>query len=210
MYVDQYLNEEQDPKVVEKTLEKLKDMLTSGEVISYVAVQKKPAITIMPDCIVASNKRIFLCELAKLGLTTNYEIFPWKDVKEVSFKEDFFGARFTVVPLSGENLTVSHIPKVQARKLFQIANEALEKQQEQFRLQEIELKKATAPNALFNKYEDASDLPLPEELPQGNDKAPPATDDLTRRLEKLKTLFEKQLISQEEYESKKNEILSQF
>ena len=35
-------------------------------------------------------------------------------------------------------------------------------------------------------------------------------DDLTQKLKKLKILFEKQLISQEEYERKKADILSQL
>jgi hypothetical protein len=35
-------------------------------------------------------------------------------------------------------------------------------------------------------------------------------DELTQKLKKLKILFEKQLISQEEYERKKAEILSQL
>ncbi|WP_028296172.1 PH domain-containing protein [Olivibacter sitiensis] len=214
MYIDQYLTEEQDPKVVEKTLDKLKDMLTSGEVIRYIAVQKKPAVTILPDCVVISNKRIFLCESAKLGLTTNYEIFPWKDVKEVTFKEDFFGARFTVIPYTGENLTVEYIPKVQARKLFQLSNEALEKQEEQTRLQEVDLKKASTPQINTpSELEEETEAPLkPEEEPTLKTPEPvqEPVDEVTLKLQKLKTLFERQLITQAEYESKKNEILSQL
>ena len=184
MYIDQYLNEEQDPKVVEKLLSKLKDMLTSGEVITYIAVQKKPAVTLLPDCIVITTKRIILCESAKLGLTTNFEIFAWQDVKEVAFKEEFFGAKFTVIPQNGENLTVEYIPKIQARKLYQLASEALERKLEE-PIEEPQLKQDSKPSE-------------------------PEDDELTLKLKKLKTLFEKQLITQAEYESKKNDILSQF
>ncbi|HQS04529.1 MAG TPA: SHOCT domain-containing protein, partial [Daejeonella sp.] len=35
-------------------------------------------------------------------------------------------------------------------------------------------------------------------------------DELTQKLQKLKTLYEKQLISQEEYENKKAEILARL
>lgn len=194
MYIEQYLNEEQDPKVVEKLLGKLKDMLTSGEVISYIAVQKKPAITLYPDCVAITTKRIILCESAKLGLTTNFEIFPWQDVKDVAFKEEFFGAKFTVIPQNNENLTVEYIPKVQARKLYQLASEALEKKREEQRRPE----------------ESSSERPLKtEEEPFVKANAEPE-DEVTIKLKKLKILFEKQLITQEEYENKKNDILSQF
>ncbi|MDM8173919.1 MULTISPECIES: PH domain-containing protein [Olivibacter] len=212
MYIEQYLNEEQDPKVVEKLVSKLKDMLTSGEVITYIAVQKKPAVTLLPDCVVITSKRIILCESAKLGLTTNFEIFTWQDVKDVTFKEEFFGAKFTVIPQSGENLTVEYIPKVQARKLYQLANEALERKREEQRLREIELKKAATPPVMLKSLPE--ELPIepplkPEEEPVLKTSAE-QEDEVTIKLKKLKTLFEKQLITQAEYENKKNEILSQF
>lgn len=212
MYIDHYLNEEQDPKVVEKLLGKLKDMLTSGEVITYIAVQKKPAVTLFPDCVVITSKRIFLCESAKLGLTTNFEIFSWQDIKDIAFKEEFFGAKFTVIPQTGENLTVEYIPKVQARKLYQLANEALEKRDEEKRLRDLELKKATTPPVMLKSTAEESSMEKtlkPAEEPILKP-AVEAEDELTLKLKRLKTLFEKQLITQAEYEQKKNEILSQF
>ncbi len=217
MNIDQYIIEEQDPKTVEKTLVKLQDMLASGEIITYIAVQKKLGVTLLPDCVVLSNKRIFLCEAAKLGLTTNFDIFTWAQVKDVSFKEELFGAKFTIVPTTGENLTVDSLPKIQVRKLYQLATEALERQREQERQQTIELKKISItpvqlPHEPEQPYKAAHPL-SPEEEPQLKtpelpEKAP--EDELTQKLKKLKSLFELELISQGEYEAKKNELLSQF
>ncbi|GAA4797371.1 PH domain-containing protein [Olivibacter ginsenosidimutans] len=215
MYIEQYLNEEQDPKIVEKLLGKLKDMLTSGEVITYIAVQKKPAVTLLPDCIVITSKRVILCESAKLGLTTNFEIFTWQEVKEVAFKEEFFGAKFTIIPQNGENLTVEYIPKIQARKLYQLASEALEKKMEEQRLRELEFKKATTPPVMLKSTADLPNIepplkPTEEPVLKASVPVPEPEDELTLKLKKLKTLFEKQLITQAEYEQKKNDILSQF
>jgi len=56
--IDRFLSDEQDPKAVEKVLGKLNDMLTANEELIYLAVQKKPAVNLLPDCIVVSNKRI--------------------------------------------------------------------------------------------------------------------------------------------------------
>lgn len=215
MYYDQYLTEEQNPKVVEKTVGKLKDLLTQGEIISYVAVQKKPAINWLPDCVVISNKRIFLCEATKLGLTTNFEIFQWKDVKDVAFKEAFFGAKFTVIPQVGENLTIEYIPRIQARKLYQLSIEAIERYQEQLKFQRYEQKNLDQKKQerfCPEDVENNNERPLkPEEEPVLKQAVTSeAEDDLTSRLKRLKTLFDKQLITQEEYESKKNELLDQL
>jgi len=212
MNFEKFLIDEQDPKAVEKILVKLNDMLTPGEEVLYLAVQKKPAVTLVPDTVAVTSRRLFFCIPGNLGLTTNFEIYSWKDIKEVSFKEEFFGARFTAVPLSGENFTVDYIPKVQARKLYQFSNQQIDRlkaelKQEQYlkeqqqRREQIE--KETAAQAEIAEpvaFEPVAVLPEPEVF----------EDEITMKLKKLKVLFEKQLISQEEYEAKKSDILSQF
>jgi len=81
MLSEHYLSDDQDPKTAEKVLGKLGDMLTSGEAVIYLAIQKKPAVTLIPDCIAVTNKRIVCCIPENLGLTTHYIIFTLKKVK---------------------------------------------------------------------------------------------------------------------------------
>ncbi len=210
--IDQYLTEDQDPKTAEKILGKLRDMLTSGEAIIYLAIQKKPAVTITPDCIAVTNKRIIFCLPGNLGLTTNFTIFGWTDVKEVSFKEEFFGSKFICVPQSGENLGIDYIPKVQARKLYQFSNEQLEKQKEAAKALEsrdLHLPQAAATNQHILTDTDAGN-PTPMETPLQKPAVQTPEDEITQKLVKLKSLFEKQLITQEEYEAKKADLLSQL
>lgn len=204
MNIDRYINEEQDPKTVEKILGKLQDILDSGELVTYIAVQKKPAVTLLPDSIVLTNKRIFLCEATNLGLSTNFEIFKWSDLKTITFKEEFFGAKFTIVPTDDENLTVDYIPKVQARKLYQFAKESMEKQQEQER-RDHENKPGSETSDDRPSIQHNFKL-MPEEEPILKEE----DDELTTKLKKLKSLYDKQLITQEEYNSKKQELLSQL
>ena len=213
MWIEQYLTDDQDPKTAEKVLAKLRDMLTSGEAIIYLAIQKKPAVTLIPDCIAVTNKRIVFCIPGNLGLTTNFVTFTWNDIKEVSFKEEFFGSRFIAVPQKGENLSIDYIPKVQARKLYQFCNEQLEKLKELERNQNLDDRKVHV--ALESEQENTSYTEIQEEhLPflsrEKNGPVTEAEDEMTVKLKRLKSLFEKQLITQEEYESKKAEILSQF
>ncbi|HEY0667352.1 MAG TPA: PH domain-containing protein [Sphingobacteriaceae bacterium] len=197
MWIDQYLTDEQDPKTAEKVLNKLRDMLTSDEAIVYLAIQKKPAVTLMPDSIVVTSKRLVFCQPGNLGLTTNFITFTWEDIKEVSFKEEFFGAKFLAIPQKGENIAVDYIPKIQARKLYQFCNEQLEK-------------KKVQPDRKEEHQPAIHQVDLPVAETVLSEPVSSAEDELTQKLKKLKVLFEKQLITQEEYEQKKADILSQL
>lgn len=239
MSLDKFIQDGQDLKVVEKIYSKIVDMLTHGESLSYIALQKKPAVTLLPDSIAISNKRIFLCEFTKLGLATNFEIFSWKDIKDIAFKEEIFGSKVTVIPFTGENLSIDYIPKTQARKLYQLIKEALEN----VKIENEEPAPVTKPIVpIRDIYEEPKrEIPTPiqpafeapqqplieqpivvqdntrvESIPifERTESTPAATeveeDEITLKLKKLKGLFDKQLISQAEYESKKAEILSQL
>jgi hypothetical protein len=235
MNFEQFLTDEQDPKATEKILGKLNDMLTPGEEVLYLAIQKKPAVTLVPDSIVITNKRLFFCIPGNMGLTTNFEIFSWKDIKEVSFKEEFFGARFTAVPVRGENFTIDYIPKVQARKLYQSSNQQIDRLKDELEQEQIKKEQQFRQEQLDNDLKKSAQfmqqIPLTPELPISTQEStefkfePVAEmqtvapipesviepeDEITLKLKKLKVLFEKQLISQEEYEAKKSDILSQF
>jgi hypothetical protein len=204
--IEQYIADDQDPKTAEKILGKLRDMLTSGEAIVYLAIQKKPAVTLIPDCIAVTNKRLVFCIPGNLGLTTNFITFPWDDIKEVSFKEEFFGSKFMAVPQRGENVAIDYIPKVQARKLYQFCNEQLEKQKDLQRHRNSDEKIFPA-DPEYASYTEIEDEHIPFMKPEATAEV---EDEVTLKLKKLKSLFEKQLITQEEYEIKKADILSQL
>lgn len=214
--IDRFLSDEQDPKAVEKVLGKLNDILTSNEELIYLAVQKKPAVNLLPDCIAVSNKRIFYCEPANFGITMKFTDISWKSIKEVSFKEELFGSKFICVPQQGENIITEYIPKTQARKLYQAAYEQLENFKEEQRKSDIEDKRAAVspvtvnaqPQGIadFSHIEEA--VVVPDPIPVIHVEEP--EDETTLKLRKLKTLYDKQLITQEEYEAKKASILDSF
>ncbi|HMI04161.1 MAG TPA: PH domain-containing protein [Pedobacter sp.] len=202
--IDRFLSDEQDPKAVEKVLGKLNDMLTASEELIYLAVQKRPAVNLLPDCIAVSTKRIFYCTPGNLGFTMNFKDISWKSIKEVSFKEEIFGSKFICVPLHGENIITEYIPKVQARKLYQAAYEQLEDFKEQQRLEDLDERRSSTSPVTVNTLsaepveEKPFVRPAPVEEPE---------DETTLKLRKLKTLYDKHLITQEEYEAKKADIL---
>ena len=173
-----------------------------------LAIQKKPAVNLLPDSIAISNKRIFYCEPGNLGLTMNFKDISWKNVKEVSFKEEFFGSKFICVPQHGENIVTEFIPKTQARKLHQAANEQLNNFNEALRLQKLEENRTPVAEAL---PEPQSFFQAPIEIEEAvviqQPQIEEPEDETTLKLRKLKTLYDKQLITLDEYESKKSAIL---
>ena len=120
------LNEDQDPKAIEKITSKLNNLLMSNEEIGYIAVQKKPAVTILPDSIVVTNKRIILCKPKNLGLSMEFIDYDWDDIAGSFVKEGILGADFTFNTKSDLTHTVDYLPKNQARKLYTYAKEQLD------------------------------------------------------------------------------------
>ncbi len=239
MIPDKFLLDEQDPKAIDKILGKLTDMLSSNEELLYIAVQKKPAVNLLPDCIAVTNKRIFYCEPGNLGITMNFKDISWKSIHEVSFKEELFGAKFTCTPIQGVPLVTDFIPKVQARKLYQVSSEQLEfyKEQQLLAAREMQAVKEAVKAPLFQdteKFEDAvivENAALSETTatstmnaaqadgltqqqsavePQASAPTAEPEDETTLKLRKLKSLYDKQLITLEEYEAKKAAILDSF
>ncbi len=120
------LNEDQDPKAIEKITAKLANLLMTNEEVGYIAVQKKPAVTILPDSIVVTNKRIILCKPKNLGLSMEFVDYDWDDIAASFVKEGILGSDFTFSTKSDLTHTVDYLPKNQARKLYTYAKEQLD------------------------------------------------------------------------------------
>ena len=210
--LEKFLNDEQDPKAVEKIYTRLVDLLTTGEEIMYIAVQKKPLVNILPDCIAITNKRILFFTAANLGLSIKFVDFVWKDIVDVFTKEEIIGAIFSVKTIGGAEMGVDYLPKVQARKLYQYAQERKEAEREARRLRDLEEKRAESGAMQFEVPVPAVPATATATIPPPvvhEEPAPaPKPDELTEKLKKLKVLFENNLISQEEYNQKKLELLS--
>ena len=210
--IEKFLTEEQDPKAVEKIYMRLADLLTTGEEILYIAVQKKPIVNLFPDCIALTNKRILFFTPANFGLTIKFVDFVWKDIVDVYTKEEIIGAIFSVKTTNGAEMGVDYLPKVQARKLYQYAQERKESEREARRLRDLEEKRAESGAVQFDTaaraiaQQPAAPAPEPVYAPAPSEAQKP--DELTEKLKKLKMLFDNGLISQEEYNHKKLDLLS--
>jgi hypothetical protein len=210
--IDKFLTDQQDPKAVEKVYTRLVDLLTTGEEIIYIATQKKPLVNILSDCVALTNKRVLFFTPANLGLSIKFIDFVWKDVVNVVIKEEIIGAVFSITTTNGGEMGVDYLPKVQARKLYQYAQERKEEEREARRQRDLEEKRAESGSFNFDTRaaapvnQNAPELQHVITTPPVHEE--PKKDELTEKLKKLKTLFDNGLISQEEYNAKKLELLS--
>ncbi|MDB5029350.1 PH domain-containing protein, partial [Mucilaginibacter sp.] len=179
---------------------------------------KKPLVNLLPDCIAITNKRILFFTPANLGLSIKFVDFVWKDVVDVYTKEEIIGAIFSVKTTNGAEMGVDYLPKVQARKLYQYAQERKEAEREARRLRDLEEKRAESGSVQFESPSQPvaaafhAEVPIqqPEPQPEPVIHEEPKADVLTEKLKKLRTLFDNGLISQEEYNNKKLELLSEL
>lgn len=189
------LNENQNPRAIEKILSKVSELLTKGEEVVYIAVQKKPAVNISPDCIALTNKRVIFCHPKAFGLTMDFKDFLWKDVIDCHMKEGLLGASFNVRTTYGVN-SMDYLPKAQARKLYRYGQEREEEMQEYRRQRDLESARASAGGGIY--------VNTPHQQSVRNEEDPMAT------LKKLKVLLDGELISQDEFDQKKAEVLSKL
>lgn len=228
------LNEDQDPKAIEKITSKLSNLLMTNEEVGYIAVQKKPAVTILPDSIVVTNKRIILCKPKNLGLSMEFIDYDWDDIAASFVKEGILGADFTFSTKSDLTHTVDYLPKNQARKLYTYAKEQLDllKNPVAFSapiVEEIKPVEVEAEPEIVNEVIEEVDAEevtnLAEIMPattytsfeEPKMEKPTSTekklsdlsqDELFEKLQNYKKLLDNGLIMQGEYDALKKEILS--
>ena len=224
------LNEDQDPKAIEKITAKLENLLMSNEEVGYIAVQKKPAVTIFPDSIVVTNKRIILCKPKNLGLSMEFIDYDWDDIAGSFVKEGILGADFTFTTNSDLTHTVDYLPKNQARKLYTYAKEQLDLlKNPKVATSIVEEVKAEVPIESPVQEEVVEEIqteevtlyaeimPTPNDVIRDTEVEAPISeekglahltqDELFAKLQNYKKLLDNGLILQGEYDRLKSEIL---
>ena len=223
------LNEDQDPKAIEKITAKLENLLMSNEEVGYIAVQKKPAVTIFPDSIVVTNKRIILCKPKNLGLSLEFIDYDWDDISGSFVKEGILGADFTFTTNSDLTHTVDYLPKNQARKLYTYAKEQLDLMKNpkvatpiveevkteapietpiQQMVEEMQAEEVTHFAELMPTSNDViRDTEVEAPISEENGLAQLSQDELFAKLQNYKKLLDNGLILQGEYDRLKSEIL---
>jgi hypothetical protein len=226
--IKKFLNEEQDPKAIEKVTSKLQDILMKNEEVGYIAVQKKPALTVLPDSIVLTNKRIIICQPKNLGLSMNFIDYTWDDIEGTFVKENILGSEFSFTTKTDMQVSIDYIPKIQARKIFTYAKEQLDILKNGVvsatPITEEILESLIGETEMIEEMETEEVTDFAEIMPVISNYAEPIVenttastekksneltqDELFAKLQNYKKLLDNGLILQGEYDALKKEILS--
>lgn len=232
-HIKSFLNEDQDPKAVEKITAKLNDLLMRNEEIGYIGVQKKPAINVFPDSIVLTNKRIILCRPKNLGLSMDFTDYSWEDVGATFVKENILGSEFSFSTKTDLTISIDYLPKTQARKIFTFAKEQIELLKEAALATQSTDSVAVVAQNESQKLDDVEEmeteevvnfaeiLPVmesgyrpekqfPDEVPDSMKESALSelsSEELFAKLQNYKRLLDNGLILQGEYDALKKEIL---
>ena len=227
-----FLNEEQDPKAIEKIAAKLCDLLMKNEEIGYIAVQKKPALTVLPDGIVMTNKRIIICQPKNLGLSMNFIDYTWDEIEGTFVKENILSSEFSFTTKTNMEVSIDYIPKIQARKIFTYAKEQLDilkvgsvlnatmmdevpvapidevEVVEEMDTEEVTSFAEIMPVSQPHFTAENHDFESIATSPKDKSLADLSQDELFEKLQNYKKLLDNGLILQGEYDAFKKEILS--
>lgn len=235
--IKKFLNEEQDPKAIEKISSKLDDLLMKNEEVGYIGVQKKP-VTVFPDSIVLTNKRIIICKPKNLGFSMDFVDYNWDSISHTFVNESILGSEFSFTTKTDLTISIDYLPKIQARKIYTFAKEQLDElklstlplaetilhaevlptvdevvpEQTEEVVEEIEAEEVTNFAEIIpvaqSGYRDEKQFPNANQELEESAVGQLSQDELFAKLQNYKKLLDNGLILQGEYDALKKEILS--
>ena len=235
--IKKFLNEEQDPKAIEKISSKLDDLLMKNEEVGYIGVQKKP-VTVFPDSIVLTNKRIIICKPKNLGFSMDFVDYNWDSISHTFVNESILGSEFSFTTKTDLTISIDYLPKIQARKIYTFAKEQLDElklstlplaetmlhaevlptvdevvpEQTDEVVEEIEAEEVTNFAEIIpiaqSGYRDEKQFPDANQELEESAVGQLSQDELFAKLQNYKKLLDNGLILQGEYDALKKEILS--
>ncbi len=191
--------EDQDETATRAVEERIAQILTSGEEILHVAMQNPiTALSAAPDSVVLTNKRFIIYRPKFLG-GAQFEDYIWRDLGEAKLEEGLMSSTISLKSVNGKMLSMEHLHKGAARKVYSLAQDMEERVREERRLREMEEKRAAA-----------GGINISGGMPGAAATPPAPKDDPVEKLGQLKRMLEGGLITPEEYEAKKKDLLSRL
>lgn len=236
--IRKFLNEEQDPKAIEKITSKFSDLLMKNEEVGYIGVQKKP-VTVFPDSIILTDKRIIICKPKNLGFSMDFVDYNWDSISHTFVNESILGSEFSFTTKTDLTISIDYLPKIQARKIYTFAKEQLDALKENttepietvFQAQIVEAIQEDIPAEPFEDvveeveteevigfaeiipvaqsgYRDEKQFPDVNQETKESGEIHLSKDQLFEKLQNYKKLLDNGLILQGEYDALKKEIIA--
>lgn len=155
----------QDSTLAKQAYERASQILVGGEEIKYIAIANKPMVGSIPDCVVATSKRVLVYKKKLLGKLEQDDCY-WRDLNDAQLKEGRSGITLALTTIQGWRLTVEGLPKAQARGVYELAIDNCERLQEKLRQEALATNAVSTPVQAPPALVQLSSIQQPQPQPQ--------------------------------------------
>ena len=159
----------------------LRGFLPEEEEVEYAAVARNANTLYVRPCLLATDWRVILVEPKYLGITSQPRAIPYEQIANIHLEEGWFTSKISITPFPHAG--------------YAMVVDLLEKRRARSLYQYV--KERIANNE--EGYHQAS-----------NTAAPKSDDPLVEKLSRLKQLLNEGLITQEEFDNKKQNLLNEL
>ena len=186
------------PKFMSVSDEEIKKYLAAGEDLVATITQ---AVSTSAKTILLSNERLIVFESGIMK--SSFKDYYFRDIKDVKFETSAFsGSTITINADKGNNtgvIIIKDLPLEESKQFYSVLQEIERNWWEKKRKLDLEEKRAIAGGSNISMT-----------APQGSSSPSPAGDDIESKLVKIKSLFDKGLITDEEYKARKEKLLNEL
>ena len=186
------------PKFMSVSEEEIKKYLAGGEDLVATITQ---AVATSAKTILLSNERLIVFESGIMK--SSFKDYYFRDIKDVKFETSAFsGGTITIHADKGNNTGITIIkdlPLEESKQFYSMLQELERNWWEKKRMFDLEEKRAIAGGSNISMT-----------TPQSSASPSPAGDDIESKLIKVKNLFDKGLLTNEEYKARKEKLLNEL
>jgi hypothetical protein len=186
------------PKFMSVSEEEIKKYLAGGEDLITTITQ---AVATSAKTILLSNERLIVFESSIMK--SSFKDYYFRDIKDVKFETSAFsGGTITINADKGNNagiIIIKDLPLEESKQFYSMLQELERNWWEKKRILDLEEKRAIAGGSNISMT-----------TPQSSASPSPAGDDIESKLIKVKNLFDKGLITDEEYKARKEKLLNEL
>ena len=184
---------DQDKAVLKQVASEVSEILTPNENILYIAHQGWTMLGQKLDAAVATNNRMIIFNRHRFR-GFSFTDFLWEDVQDVKIREGMLASYLECRLTSQERHNIKGLIKKQTRILYSICQQKEQEWRERRRVRKMEEERARA---------GGTQISMPAQELTGSS----SSEDPVAKLAKAKEMFDRELISEAEYETLKAEIL---
>ena len=203
--LNDFLGQGQPEAKLEAMWQRFSSLLIPDEQIEHFLVQNSFALKLFPGAVVLTNRRVLFAESNRMQM--EFHDVMWRNLLDAKLKETWTGAVLSFQDVDGRLWGMRNLPKPLARSAYAFAQKIEELAIEFRRQRALEETRAAARGVAVEAVSPVSYAP-PALAAPSPEEGPSKT--ASEALSQLKGLWDSGLISEEEFQAKRSEILARL